>query len=97
MPANNAPRLRAVLVDGIILHTADGDEHHLLKNLHSHAAASETPGQTSGRVARQPLAKGGRDLRLGVVQEETDRQQEEVRGERERRRITEQQRRGGRD
>lgn len=54
--AHHAPRLRGVLVHGIVLHTAGGDEHHVPENIRGHQAASEAPGQTGGRVPGQPAA-----------------------------------------
>lgn len=56
MHAHHAPWLRGVLVHGIVLHTASGDEHHVPENIRGHQTASEAPGQTGGRVSGQSAA-----------------------------------------
>jgi len=109
--AHHAPRLRGVLVHGIVLHTAGGDEHHVLENIRGHQAAAEAPGQTGGRVPGQSAAAvrgGGRgaagDGRFFVQEERCRRGRRRRRRPRQRqddrgrghRRLGQQQRRGGR-
>jgi len=90
--AHHAPRLRGVLVHGIVLHTAGGDEHHVSEDIHGHQAATETPGKTSGRVTafgagRFAVQTGGRGRRQRKDQDD---------GGRGDRRLGQQQRRSGR-
>lgn len=94
--AHHAPRLRGVLVHGLVLHTADGDEHHLPEDLHSHPPASETPGQTGGHVARRLRATGGRRGNGGTGSGQLVVQEGQEEGGHRRRRLAQQQRRGGR-
>lgn len=48
--AHHAPRLRGVLVHGLVLHTAGGDEHHVFEDIYGHQAAAETSGKAGGLV-----------------------------------------------
>jgi len=90
--AHHAPGLRGVLVHGFVLHTAGGDEHHVLEDIHGHQAAAETPRQAGGRVT----AVGAGRFVVQTGRRGHRQQQDQDDGGRGHRRLGQQQRRGGR-
>lgn len=102
--AHHAPRLRHLLVHGIVLHTVAGHERHVPEDLRGHSPTVEAPRASgtakqlpaTGRTATAPAAtaRAPEPGRPRIVRADQRRRRRQVGGHR--RRFGQQQRRGGR-